>query len=263
MTQTLPTAEPFFFPGSREVGILLVHGFTGAPKEMRWMGEYLHRERGLTCLGVRLAGHATRPEDMIRSTYSDWMLSVEDGFNLLSGMAQHIYLCGLSMGGVLSLRMAAELPVHGVVAMSAPFKLKEDWRLNYIDTLARFRPYMPKSKDPPGTGWYDKAGWDGHISYPQNPLRSVGQLNRLLAEMQAALPRVQAPTLLIHSRDDRYVDPNGMPEIYQRLGTARKEMRWIEGSGHVITRDAQRQQVFEMAAEFIERVETGQVPSQA
>jgi carboxylesterase len=56
MKQIIPTAEPFFFPGSR-AGTLLVHGFTGAPKEMRPMGEYLHRERHYTILGLRLSGH--------------------------------------------------------------------------------------------------------------------------------------------------------------------------------------------------------------
>jgi len=45
----IPTAEPFFLPGNR-VGCLLVHGFTGAPKEMRWMGEFLNQQ-GYTVLG--------------------------------------------------------------------------------------------------------------------------------------------------------------------------------------------------------------------
>ena len=48
------------------------------------MGEYLSAQ-GYPSLGVRLAGHATRPEDMIRSRYTDWMASVEDGYHLLRG----------------------------------------------------------------------------------------------------------------------------------------------------------------------------------
>ncbi|MCE7861299.1 MAG: carboxylesterase, partial [Chloroflexi bacterium CFX2] len=59
----IETAEPFLLPGNR-TGILLIHGFTGTPKEMRWMGDYLN-EFGYSCLGIRLAGHATTPEDMI------------------------------------------------------------------------------------------------------------------------------------------------------------------------------------------------------
>ena len=73
----IPTTEPFFFPGGA-TGCLMVHGFTGTPKEMRWLGEYL-AGKGHSVLGVRLAAHATRPNDMIRARWHDWLASVEDG----------------------------------------------------------------------------------------------------------------------------------------------------------------------------------------
>jgi esterase/lipase len=149
MTQIIPTAEPFFFTGKPgKPGCLLTHGFTGAPKEMRWMGETLNREYGFTCLGIRLAGHATHPEDMIRSRYTDWMASVEDGYHLLRGTAKKIFLIGLSMGGILSLLMSTKLEVKGVVAMSTPYKLPDDPRLRYIELIAQFLPFMPKNKMP-------------------------------------------------------------------------------------------------------------------
>src|SRR5258708_801901 len=131
MTQIIPSAEPFFFPGSR-TGCLLVHGFTGSPKEMRPLGEYLNR-KGYTVLGVRLAGHATRPQDMIGSNWSDWTASVEDGYRLLQGAVDRIYLIGLSMGGALSLLMSTRLNVEAVVAISTPYKLAADWRFNFIN----------------------------------------------------------------------------------------------------------------------------------
>src|SRR5512134_2216381 len=123
MSQIIPTAEPFFFLGdSSKPACLLIHGFTGAPKEMRWMGDYLH-QRGYTCLGVRLAGHATDPEDMVRARWTDWTASVEDGYQLLRGVTENIVLAGLSMGGVLALLMSTRLNVRGVVTMSAPARL--------------------------------------------------------------------------------------------------------------------------------------------
>jgi len=255
MSQIIPTMEPFFFLGDHsKPACLLIHGFTGGPKEMRWMGEYLH-EHGYTCLGVRLAGHATVPEDMIRSTWTDWTVSVEDGYNLLRGVADDIFLVGLSMGGVLSLLMSTRLDVRGVIAMSTPYKLKDDPRLPFAGVISRFKPYMPKSKEPPGTGWFDEDSWKDHISYPQNPVRSVGELNKMLREMHKALPKINVPVLLIHSKDDAYVLPENIELIYNDLkNTSDKTKLYITGSGHVVTRDAARSQVFETAVEFIRRV---------
>ncbi len=253
----LPTAEPFFFPGYQETGVLLTHGFTGSPKEMRWMGEYLNG-LGYPCLGVRLTGHATRPEDMIRSHYEDWLTSLEDGYHLLRGAARRIVLVGLSMGGALSLVSAARLPVQGVIVMATPYNLPSDWRLEHTELLSRFMPYLPKSKEPPGTGWFDKDAWREQVSYPQNPLRSIGQLKQLLALLRQTLPQVTVPSLLIYSQDDIYLPMGSLPSmeyIYAHLGAARKETLVLTGSGHVIPRDAQRQTAFQAAAAFLQSLE--------
>jgi carboxylesterase len=114
---------------------------------------------------------------------------------------------------------------------------------------------MPKSNEEPGSSWFDKEAWQDHISYPQNPVRSIGQLNRLLAEMRAALPEVRVPVLLIHSRDDTYVLPENLELLDGALVKASDKTKlYITGSGHVVTRDAAREQVFRSTAEFIQRV---------
>ncbi len=255
MSQIISTAEPFFFLGDRsKPAVLLAHGFTGAPKEMRWMGEFLN-EQGYTCLGIRLSGHATDPEDMIRSRYTDWMASVEDGYHLLRGVTDNIFLAGLSMGGVLSLLMSTRLDVRGVIAMSTPYKLPDDPRLRHIEWISKIVQFMPKSDEEPGAGWFDKDAFKGHVSYPQNPVYSIGELNKLLGEMRDALPKVNLPVLLIHSKDDKYVLPENMEWIYNDLGNASDKTKlYITGSGHVVTRDAARRQVFDAAMEFIQRV---------
>jgi carboxylesterase len=256
MKQTIPTAEPFFFSGkSGQPGCLLIHGFTGAPKEMRWMGEYLN-ERGYSCLGVRLAGHATRPEDMIRSRYRDWMLSVEDGYNLLRGVTDRIYLIGLSMGGMLSLLMSTRLDVVGVIAMSTPYHIPYDYPAWTMRLISKVIPYQPKSNEEPGASWFDKEAYIGHISYPQNPVRSAAELQILAVEMRAALPMIDVPVLLIHSKNDTYVLPENIEHIYADLGTSDKAKLYVTESGHVVTRDAVRDQVFEAASKFIQRVES-------
>jgi carboxylesterase len=218
------------------------------------MGEYL-AEHGYTSLGVRLTGHATHPEDMIRSRYTDWLASVEDGYNLLRGYVDHVVLVGLSMGGVLSLLSSTRLEVAGVAVMSTPYALPPDPRLKYLEWISLLVPFMPKGKLPPGSGWFDREAWQEHISYPQNPVRSISELNKLLIEMRAALPQVKAPTLLIHSKDDGYVLPENMEHIYAELGAPDKTKVYLTGSGHVVPRDAARYQAFELALNFIRRIE--------
>jgi carboxylesterase len=116
---------------------------------------------------------------------------------------------------------------------------------------------MPKGDGVPGSGWFDKEAWKDHISYPQNPVRSIGQLNRLLGEMRAVLPKLKLPVLLIHSKDDDYVLPENLELIYSHLNNVSDKTKfYITGSGHVITRDASCQQVFEQALDFIQRIES-------
>ena len=257
MPQIIPTTEPFWFLGDpSKPACLLIHGFTGTPKEMRWMGEYLN-EQGYTCLGIRLAGHGTQPEAMVRSRWTDWVASVEDGYHLLCNITDNIFLVGLSMGGILSLYMSSQLQVRGVIAMSTPSRLPTDypiWLLKLISLVIRFRP---KSNEPPGSGWFDKTAYEDHIAYGKNPVRSTAELKKLILEMHAALPKVKVPVLLMHSKDERYILADNLESIYAGLvNVPEKTKLYLTGSGHVLPRDASREQVFQSAAEFIRRVDS-------
>lgn len=255
MPQIIPTTEPFFLLGdSAKPACLLIHGFTGTPKEMRWMGEYLNQQ-GYTCLGVRLAGHATNPEDMIRSRWTDWTASVEDGYHLLCDVTDDIFLIGLSMGGILSLLMSTRLDAKGVIAMSTPSRLPTDYPIWFIKLVSMVMRYRPKSNEPPGSGWFDKAAYKEHVAYAKNPVRSTAELKKLILEMRTALPKVNLPVLLMHSKDERYISPDNMEDIYAGLiNTSDKTKLYITGSGHNLPRDASREQVFKATVEFIQRV---------
>ena len=213
------------------------------------MGEYL-AGHGYTVLGLRLAAHATRPEDMLRARWRDWMANVEDGWHILNGQTEKIFVIGLSMGGVLSLLFASQYSVAGVVAMSTLYALPSDPRLRFIKLLRWLQPSVPKG--PPD--WHNPDAARDHIDYPDYPTRALVELRDVLAELRKALPKVSAPTLLVHSRQDTSVDPSNMQMIYDHLGTNDKHMLRVEDSGHVITREPQRELVFKTANDFIQRV---------
>ncbi|HKJ26077.1 MAG TPA: alpha/beta fold hydrolase [Anaerolineales bacterium] len=247
--QIIPSAEPFFFPGG-PTGCLLIHGFTGTPLEMRDLGEYLNQQ-GHTVLGVRLAGHATQINDMIRTRYTDWLVSVEDGYHLLKSHTERIFAIGLSMGGVLAMTEAARLPLAGVVAMSTPYQMPVEWVRKapwLLPLLSPFSKMQTKSRD---RTWYNPAIKGKHISYEQNPTRQAYELYKLLNIMRDSLPNIDVPALVIHSRDDEYVLSENAEPLFDAIGSQEKELVWVDKTCHVVTRDGDVMRVFEPIKAFI------------
>jgi carboxylesterase len=244
-------AAPFFFKRGK-VGCLLVHGFTGAPAEMRWLGEQL-AESDYSALGVRLFAHGTDQKDMLRAKWRDWYLSVVDGYHLLGGQCDQIFVVGLSLGGVLSLLLGTQHPVTGIVALSTPYSVPD----------SRVKPLLPlipiisrlwrfKSKDTPD--WVNPELQKDHFEYPAYPLIGLNELHLILKEMREQLPTVTAPTLIIHSKTDRSISDEHPKNILDRLGCDDKELKWLEKSGHVITRDVEKERVFQEIVKFIQKV---------
>jgi carboxylesterase len=243
----IPSAEPFFFPGGK-TGCLLLHGFPGTPKEMRGLGEYLS-EQDYSVLAPRLAGHATQPEDIRRMRWWDWVASAEDGYHLLKGTSENIFLIGLSLGGVLSLLLASQFDIAGVVAMSTPYELPDDPRLPFIKILKWVIPTIR-----PGiSDWQDKEAEKSNIHYPEFPTSAVLEIKDIYVQLRTTLPDVHCPTLLIHSRQDKSVNPADMQSIYDNLGSQTKEMLWLQNSGHNVVRDSVRERVFQACHHFIRR----------
>jgi len=241
----LAGGEPYFFRGG-SVGALLVHGFTGAPREMRPVAEAL-AAAGHTALGVRLAHHGTRIEDMLRSHWQDWYASVLDGYRVLADQCGTVFVMGLSMGADLSLCLAAERPVAGVVALSTPGRPRLDemgWRMRYARLLSLIKPFADKG--PP-----DPNGDPDHAAYPRYPVRAIGELRPLLLEVERRLPQVRAPALVIHSRRDTSVPPANGQHIFDHLGSQDKDLLWLEQSGHIVTEGPERALVQDAVVRFV------------
>jgi carboxylesterase len=243
----MPGGEPFFFRGG-QTGCLLIHGFTGVPREVRWLGEYLAGQ-GYTVLGSRLSGHGTTPDDLRRLHWRDWLGSAVDGLKLLRDQCERVFVLGLSMGGMTAINLAAQYPeqVAGIVTMSTPITIKADWRMNFVSLLSLFQPYLQKQPADPA----ELARLTEHVSYSVWTTTALRQFMNYLRVTDEALPRVAAPALLIHSKGDKFIPPHNLTHIYERLGSKDKEMLWLEQSGHIVTEDLERHIVFERAAAFI------------
>ncbi len=248
MSYIIPTAEPFLFCGG-PVGCLLIHGFTGTPKEMRLLGDHL-AGAGHTVLGIRLTGHATDIDDMRRARYHDWLADAEAGYQMLRRGCEEVFVMGLSMGGALSLMLAAHYPVAGVVAMSTPLKLPSDPRLAFAKPLSLVM--KDAAKGPPD--WDDMALRRDHISYPAYPVRAAAELRDLVRELRATLPQVAAPILLVQAKRDTSVPASSVEDLFARVASKDKEILWLEKSGHIVIRDSEREVVFAAISDFVNRI---------
>ncbi len=244
--RVLPTAEPFFFPGNR-TGCLLIHGFTGTPKEMRWLGEYLN-QKSFSVIAPRIAGHATYLNDIERSRWQDWVSSVEDAFYLIRPQVDQLFVIGLSMGGILASICSSYLKFEGLVTISTPYEIpQKDWRLKFIKPLAYL---MPRVKKGPGD-WHNIDAAKDHVDYPSQPTKSIIELLSLFDELHLALPKLNLPSLHIHSSLDKDVPFSHLQQIYDNNGSKEKSTFEVNKSGHVVIREPDRFIVFERIFEFI------------
>ena len=77
-----PVLSPSGCLAGGDVGCLLIHGFTGAPSELRGLGEHL-QSAGISALGVRLPGHGTSLRDLVRHGRRSWLACARGGLDEL------------------------------------------------------------------------------------------------------------------------------------------------------------------------------------
>ena len=244
----IPTAEPFFNPGGK-TGCLLIHGFTGTPKEMRMLADSLAEEK-YTVLAPRLAGHATDLADMRPTTWRHWLASVEDGLDLLKDCTDQQVVMGLSMGGVLSLLAAARYEVMAVVTFSALCDLPPDPRTKFLPYVSWMLPEVGKGKP----DWKNPEALKDHVDYPAYPTPSILQLKELIDVTKSELKDVTVPAFMVQSRQDHGIPAESMDTYYEGISSTDKTRLWVENSGHVVIREPERELIFAEVKKFLKRI---------
>jgi carboxylesterase len=173
---------------------------------------------------------------------------LEDGYHMLRSHCAQVVAMGLSLGGALSILLARELPLSGLVVIATPARIPEVRvrRLRpLIPLLSWFMPFLAKPERD-----FERT----HFNYPVYPVRAAAELHDVLNAMRRALPTVTTPTLLMYSAADPTTGAENAQLLLDRLGAVDKQLLWIEDTGHTIPRDPGRQQAFDVSADFARRV---------
>jgi carboxylesterase len=251
----LPTAQPLSvaarpeLTGGRRIGVLLSHGFTGSPGSMRAWGEHL-AEKGYAVEVPRLPGHGTSWRDMNTTTWADWYGELGRVLDRLTAENDDVVVGGLSMGGALVLRLAADNPdrIAGVVVVN-PAVASKRWDVKLLPVLKHLLGAMP------GIGSDIKKDGVEELAYAKIPLKAVASLQGMWPAVGRDLAKITCPVLVFRSRVDHVVPPVSGETLLRGLAGGTVEERVLEDSYHVATLDNDAPMIFARSVEWIrERV---------
>jgi carboxylesterase len=239
-----PSAEPFYAAGDA-TGVLVLHGFTGAPASVRPWAESLAAQ-GFTVLVPLLPGHGTTWQDMNTTRWTDWYAEASRSLDRLRADCDEVFVCGLSMGGCLALRLAEERGdnVAGL-ALVNPSVIDVNRALLAVPVLKRLVGSVKGITDDikkPGTVEY---------GYDRLPLRALDSLRALWKTTRGDLAKVTAPLLVFRSAEDHVVKPLSTQIVLQGVSSAEVSERVLVDSYHVATLDNDAEVIFDETAAFV------------
>jgi carboxylesterase len=265
--QEIITEKGFYYKGTNNKAVLLVHGLTGVPLEMKFIGKALHKE-GFTVVCPLLEGHAKGTKELLKTNWRDWYATIEKTFLALRERFKKVYVAGICVGGMIGLNLAAEYGemVEGAAIYSAAIRY-DGWNIPVHGFLSFLIPlignlpplrYMGFDERPPYGIKDDRLRKiilrsdilkETHHNFPYPMLKEMYALN---SEMEKKYQKIKAPTLLLHAKNDDLSHYRNSEYIYKKI-TAPKEMHLLEDSYHMIHIDKERDKVAKMTTDFFNK----------
>ena len=248
MIEVMADAEPFAFEGN-DIGVVVSHGFTGTTQSMRYVGEQLYRRFGFTVVGPRLPGHGTSPDDMETTGYLDWAGEVERCLRELAARKKMVFVTGLSMGGTLTLNMAARFPelVKAIAPIAPAAGLLAP---EFAEVLA----LNPPPARIPGIGSDIKAPGVVELAYSEGPVACMREVVVLASQTHDLMHRITCPPLVLHGREDHVVPPANAMLVVNTVRASDIRLLWLENSYHVATLDNDKDLIVDRVGNFFAEI---------
>lgn len=253
------------------VGVLLIHGLTGTPSEMKQFGKVIARQ-GFTVACPELAGHCATIEALTATQWHDWYLSIEQAFDALKEECEHVFVAGLSMGALIALLLAAKKgrAVAGVILLSTTF-FYDGWNVPKLKRalllpLVLYTPlkYFVQWEETPPYGIKDERvramvhailenrdhQAADKIGYFKTPATVILESVRLIKAAKKSLKNVVSPTLIVHATEDDMASIKNAYYTLAHISADTVETFFVDDSYHVLTLDKRKDDVARRAAQF-------------
>ncbi|HZZ34066.1 MAG TPA: alpha/beta fold hydrolase [Phenylobacterium sp.] len=255
----------FRVSGDGRKGVLLIHGLTGAPAEMKAVGRVLHRQ-GFSLYAPLLAGHGGTEADLLKTGWRDWVDSAAAAYCEFAREVDEVYVAGICAGGAIGLELCAAYPqIKGAAVYSMLFEY-DGWNMPKITTgapliqavanlpllrtLSFVQPHPYGLKDARLRGLAENALQSlipGALD--RMPLGCMHQLYRLARHVEKIAPTIKAPVLIAHAQEDDMANPRNAHRLQRALGGF-SEVVMLEDSYHMIHVDREHVRLAELTAGF-------------
>lgn len=255
----------FELEGEGRKGVLLIHGLTGAPSEMRPVARRLNRA-GFGVSAPQLAGHGENEAALLKTSWRDWLGSVRAAYHRLARQVDEVYVAGICVGGALGLALCAEAPeIRGAAAYSMTFEY-DGWNMPRFAVAApviQFVANLPLVRRLSWEETYPFGLKDLRLrelalrapdtliegSIDRLPLGALYEMYRLARHVERAGRDIRTPTLIVHAREDDMAHLRNAYRLRDALaGPTRLEV--LEDSYHMVHVDKERGRVGDMTAAF-------------
>lgn len=266
-----------FVLGTGEVAVLLIHGLTGTPTELRRVAVGLAKA-GCTVYVPTLAGHCGGNADLQATGWRDWYEGVRKTFVGIRRQHSKVFVGGLSMGAVMSMYVASEHPgqVAGLLMYSTTLKY-DGWSINKLAFLTPLLMKIPfgvhicKFEEKPPYGIKNerlraiverqmKEGHSSEAGLLTMEGVTVRELHRMNAVVRKRMPSITVPALVLHSIEDDITSRWNADYVERKLGGEVVKIL-LDDCYHMITVDLQYRRVVELSVQFINNHRTDLAPS--
>ena len=242
--------------------VLLFHGMTGSPYEMKKMGKALF-DADFDVFCYCLPGHGTSPINIKTVRWQDWYDDSVLHYKELTQKYDEVYLGGLCLGAVLAIAIAQEYQnVRGIVSLSTTLFL-DGWTIPWynffmpigVHTILRYYYSFPE-REPYGLknetlrrkiAALQKRNTEALDNYPMS---CIYELLKFSKQTQKNIAKVTAPILLMHAKEDDLTSTKSAEFVYRNISSKTKNYIKLENSYHMIVMDYERDYVFEKSIEF-------------